>query len=126
MLTLPYQNFNKRKLILFFGLVLSSFLLHAQKNYAVMVTDSKTGKPIIGASVKIMSIGKIVTTSKSGNIVILASPDDSLQILCKGYKDREIRLAGQPVAISIEMDPKPNKGLVTPKPKKKTTKIHVN
>ncbi len=84
-----------------------------------MVTDSKTGNPIKGASVKIKSTGKIVPSSGSGNVVILASPDDSLQVRFKGYKDREIQLAGQSAAISIEMVPKPNKAPVTSKPKKR-------
>lgn len=106
--------------MLLVGLVLSSFLLHAQTSYAVMVTDSKTGNPIAGASVKIRSTGKTVATSSSGNVVILASPNDSLQIQFKGYKDREIKLEGQSVAISIEMEPKPK---VISRPKKKTTKV---
>lgn len=107
------------------ALVLCSFLLHAQKNYAVMVTDSKTRNPITGASVKIMSTGKVIATGLSGNVVIFASPDDSLQIHSKGYKDREIQLAPQSAAISIEMDRKPNKGQSS-KPKKKVTKVNVN
>ena len=115
-----------RKLIPLLSLVLSSFLLHAQKNYAVMVTDSKTGNPITGASVKIMSTGKIIATGVSGNVVIFASPDDSLQICFKGYKDRQIQLAPQSAAIGIEMERKPNKGQADPKPKKKVTKSQVN
>ena len=102
------------------GLVFSSFLVHAQKNYAVMVTDSKTGNPIAGASVKIMSTGKIIATSVSGNVVIFASPDDSLQIRFKGYKDRQIQLAPQSAAIGIEMELKPK--AVISRPKKKNTK----
>ena len=47
-----------RKLMLSLGLVLSSFLLHAQKNYTVKVTDSKTGNPVADASVKIKSTNK--------------------------------------------------------------------
>ncbi len=96
-----------KNFILMSGLVLSSFLLHAQKNYAVMVADSKTGNPIIGATVKIKSTGKTVATSESGNVVIFASPDDSLQVKFNGYKDREIAMEGQAVAISIVMEPKP-------------------
>ena len=106
-----------RKFILMTGLVLSSFLLHAQKNYAVMVADSKTGYPIIGATIKIKSTGEILITSQSGNVVVLASPSDSLQIQFKGYKDRAISLVNQSQAISIVMELKPK--IVTTKPKKK-------
>ncbi|MEO6252187.1 MAG: hypothetical protein ABIO79_02745 [Ferruginibacter sp.] len=107
-----------RILLMIIGLVLCSSLLHAQKNYAVMVTDAKTGTPIKGASIIIKSTGKIVPTSESGNVVIFASPDDSLQVKFKGYKDREIGLANQSVAISIEMEAKP-KPAVAVKPKRK-------
>lgn len=109
-----------KKFILLTGLVLGSFLLHAQKNYAVMVTDSKNGNPIAGASVIIRSTGKTVVTSGSGNVVILASPADSLQIQFKGYKDREIKLENQSAAISIEMVSIPKKVPVAPRAKKKT------
>lgn len=106
-----------KKLTILIGLVLASLLLHAQKNYAVMVLDSKTGNPIIGATIKIKSTGKIVKTSESGNVVISASPEDSIQIQSKGYQDRQISLVDQPIAISIVMDPKPK--VVISKPKKK-------
>jgi iron complex outermembrane recepter protein len=108
-----------RKLTMLIGLVLGSFLLHAQKNYAVGVIDSKTGNPIVGASIKIMSSGKISTTSESGNVVMLISPDDSLMITAKGYKDRKLQMAGQFVALSIILDPIPIKDKIATKPKKK-------
>lgn len=108
-----------RKILLLTGLVLSSFLVHAQKNYAVMVTDSKTGNPIAGASIKIMSTGKISTTSESGNVVMLISPDDSLMVTAKGYKERKLLMAGQFIALSIILDPLPVKDKIAPKPKKK-------
>ena len=84
-----------------------------------MVTDTKTGNPIAGASVKIKSTGRVVATSGSGNVVIFASPNDSLQVQNKGYKDREISLEGQAVAISIEMQAKPKPVISTPKKKKR-------
>lgn len=108
-----------KKYMLMTGLMLSSFLLHAQKNYAVMVTDSKTGNPIAGASLKILSTGKTITTSESGNVVILISPEDSLIITAKGYKDRKLQMAGQFIALSIILDPVLNKDQIIPKPKKK-------
>lgn len=111
------SNFFVRQLILSAGLVLSSFSLCAQKNYAVMVTDSKTGNPIIGAAIKIKSTGEVLTTSQSGNMVVFASPGDSLHIQSKGYKNRAISLVNQSLAISIVMEPKPK--VVTTKPKKK-------
>lgn len=108
-----------RKLTMLICFVLSNFLLHAQKNYAVMVTDSKTGKPLAGASVQIMSTGKITTTSASGNVVMLILPSDSLLISCKGYKARKLQMAGQFIALSIILDPAAVEDKSTRRPKKK-------
>jgi hypothetical protein len=101
------------------GFVLSSFLLHAQKNYAVMVTDSKTGNTIAGAAIKIMSTGKIINTSQSGNVVLQVSPDDSLLVTATGYKDRRLNMAGQFTALSIILDPLSNKEKIFSKTKKR-------
>ena len=108
-----------RELILLLVLLLVSVLIHAQKNYAVGVIDSKSGKPIVGASIKILSTGKIITTSESGNVVMLISPDDSLLITAKGYKDRKLQMAGQFIALSIILDPVPVKDRIAPKAKRK-------
>jgi hypothetical protein len=108
-----------RRLIVLTGLMMCSVLLHAQKNYAVGVTDSKTGNPVAGASIKIMSTGEIFATSESGNVVMLILPEDSLLITAKGYKDRKLQMAGQFIALSIILDPVPVKDKIAPKPKKK-------
>ena len=108
-----------KKIMLLTLMLLGGFLLYAQKNYAVMVTDSKTGKAIAGASVKIMSTGEITNTSESGNVVMLISPNDSLLISCKGYKERKLQMAAQFIALSIILDPVSNKDKITSKAKKK-------
>ena len=110
-----------KKIMLLTLMLLGSFMLHAQKNYAVMVTDSKTGKAIAGASVKIMSTGKVTVTSASGNVVMLISADDSLLVSFKGYKERKLQMAGQFIALSIILDPVPVKEKIAAKPKKKKT-----
>jgi hypothetical protein len=112
-------KFCMRKLSMLLGFVLGSFLLHAQKNYAVMVSDSKTGNAIAGASIKIMSTGKISTSSESGNVVMFISPDDSLMITAKGYKDRKLLMAGQFIALSIILDRVSHKEKIAPKSKRK-------
>lgn len=106
-----------KKLILLTLLVMCFFYLQAQKNYAVMVSDAKTGKAIAGAAIQIKSTGTRVITSESGNVVISGPPDDSVMISFSGYHDRKISLTGQSVAISIVMEPKPK--AVVAKPKKK-------
>lgn len=106
-----------KRFILTSCVAIYSFGLKAQKNYAVMVVDGKTGNAIQGAAIKIKSTGATIKTSPSGNAVISAPPDDSLMISFRGYNDRKISLSGQSVAISIAMDPSPKP--VSTKPKKK-------
>jgi hypothetical protein len=112
-------NFYILKSALLIFLLLSSVLLHAQKNYAVMVTDSKTGNAIVGADIKIISTGAISKTSESGNVVMLISSEDSLLITAKGYKERKLQMANQFIALSIVLDPAPVKDKIAVKPKKK-------
>lgn len=99
-------------------LMLSSYLGNAQKYYAVMVSDSKTAAPLVGVSIKVLSTGTTVNTSKSGNVVVQALPDDSLHIQCKGYNDRKISLVDQSQAISILLTPIPTVASSKPKRKK--------
>lgn len=107
-----------KKFIMMAGLVFVCSMLHAQTYYAVMLLDAKTAGPVIGATIKIKSTGEILTTSQSGNVVVSASPTDSLHIQSKGYKDRAISLVNQSQSISIIMTPVP-KAVPASKPKKK-------
>jgi hypothetical protein len=107
------------RLMLLAGLMMNSFLLHAQKNYAVGVLDSKTARPVVGASIKILSTGSTSNTSESGNVVMFISPEDSLMITAKGYKDRKLQMKGQFIALSIILDPLPAKAKIAVKAKKK-------
>jgi hypothetical protein len=108
-----------KKFSLLVVLLLGVFLLHAQKNYAVGVVDSRNGHPIVGASIKILSTGQISTTSESGNVVMLIAPDDSLMITAKGYKDRKLLMKGQSIALSIILDAIPVQDKNAAKAKKK-------
>ena len=82
-----------RKLTLILSLLLSSFLLHAQKSYTVLVTDSKTGNPITDASVKVKSTGKGAATNAAGTTVITASQGDVLEVSNIGYASQEVTLS---------------------------------
>lgn len=106
-----------KKLLIITAVFFYSGILHAQTYYAVGVLESTMGKPISGASVTIKSSGKVEITGESGNVVILASDKDSLQIQAKGYKERQIAMLNQPLAISIIMTAQPV--AVATKPKKK-------
>lgn len=96
-----------KKLMLAVGLLFLGTLIYAQKNYAVMLTDAITGNAITDASIKIRSTGKVIPVSESGNALVNASPADTLDIQAKGYGNREIVLALQSSAISVEMRTRP-------------------
>lgn len=92
-----------RKLMLSLGLVLSSFSLFAQQTITITVTDSKTGKPVPNASVKIKSTSKGASTNENGTTTLQASANDVLEISSIGYASREIKLSGQTnVNVSLE------------------------
>ena len=107
-----------KKIILSLIVLLSSFLVHAQKNYAIKVMDSKLEEPIVGAAIKIVSTNTIITTGFNGTAVINASPNDSLKITAKGYIDRQMSLFNQSTAISVILDAKPQKKATAAKKRK--------
>ena len=90
--------------MLLLGLVLGSVALHAQKNYAVLVTDSKTGNPIDNASVKVKSTGKGAATNATGSLVIAASAGDVLEVSCIGYASQEVTLSAS-TSVSVILVP---------------------
>ena len=90
--------------MLLLGLVLSSVALHAQKSYAVLVTDSKTGNPVSNASVKVKSTGRGAATNATGSLVIAASAGDVLEVSCIGYASQEVTLSGS-TSVSVILTP---------------------
>lgn len=108
-----------RRFTILAGLMLGCFCVQAQRNYAVGVVDSRNGKPVVGASITILSNGSISKTSESGNVVMFIAPEDSLMITAKGYKDRKLLMKNQSIALSIILDPVvTEKAAVKPKQKK--------
>ncbi len=92
-----------RKLMLLLGLVLSSYLLHAQQTYTVTVTDSRTGNAVADVSVKIKSTGKGGVTNAAGTITLQASVNDVLEVSSIGYTSREVQVAAQTnISIALE------------------------
>lgn len=94
-----------RKLMLLLGLVLGCIAVHAQKNYAVLVTDSKTGNPISNASVKVTSTGKGAATNATGTVTIMASPGDILEVSCVGYASQKVTLSAS-ASVSVILESK--------------------
>ncbi len=96
-----------KKLIFFFVFIVCFVALHAQKNYAVKVSDSKTGEAIAGATIKIKSNNQTVITSTGGTAVLQTSSDDSLVVTAKDYISQEVIMLGQGTAVSVVLAPKP-------------------
>lgn len=111
-----------KKLVILPALLLGCLLANAQRNYAVGILDSKTAKPVAGASIRILSSGKVSTTSESGNVVMFISPDDSLLVTARGYKARKMPMANQSISISIILDPLSPEIVPSKSKKKKTQK----
>jgi iron complex outermembrane receptor protein len=93
-----------RKLTLLIGMVLSSLLMQAQKNYTITVTDSKTQKAIADASVKIKSSNKGGATNSSGTAIIKAVEGDIIEISIIGYSSQEVTLGSQ-ISINVVLTP---------------------
>ncbi len=74
-----------RKLLLSTSLIFCSYLLFAQQNFTVKVTDSKTGNPVTNASVVVKATNKGASTNSEGVFTIQAKPNDVLEITCIGY-----------------------------------------
>ena len=67
-----------------------------------VVTDSKTGEPIIGASIAIVGTSGGVITDVDGKFTVQAAPGNLLRVSSIGYVAKEIKLANQKV-LSIEL-----------------------
>ena len=89
-----------RKLLLSTSLIFCSFLLFAQQNFTVKVTDSKTGNPVTNASIVVKATNKGASTNNEGVFTIQAKPNDVLEITCIGYQPQLVTLSG---ASSIEV-----------------------
>lgn len=82
-----------KKILLFIALVSCSFLLHAQKNYAVKIADSKTEDPLDKATVIIKSTKQKAVTNETGLLVIQSEPGQVLAVSRPGYVSQEATLS---------------------------------
>jgi iron complex outermembrane receptor protein len=94
-----------RRVIFFTGLlILSSAALFAQSPVKGKITDSKTGAPVSGASVKVKSTKKGTTTNEEGVFTVQASATDVLEISFVGYKTQSVKVSGSTdLTVSLEM-----------------------
>ncbi len=84
-------------------LLLLSSMIFAQTTITGKVTDSKTGAPIPGVSIKIKSNKKGTATNAEGVFTIQAGSHEEIEISAVGYKPQTITLGNQTVlAISLD------------------------
>ena len=92
-----------RRVLLLATLLLCSFVFFAQSVIKGKITDSKTGNPVSGASVRIKSTKKGMITGDDGIFSLQASPTDILEISFVGYKSQSIKVNGlTDIPISLE------------------------
>ena len=84
--------------------MLSTLSLFAQTTITGKITDSKTGAPLQGASVKIKSARTGTTTNEAGVFSITANPSDVLEITMVGYTIQSVPV-GNEANLSISMEP---------------------
>ena len=94
----------RRALFLTGLFIVSSVLLFAQSPIKGKITDSKTGAPVSGASVKVKSTKKGTTTNDEGVFNLQANATDVLEISFVGYKTQSIKVDGlTDIPVSLEM-----------------------
>jgi iron complex outermembrane receptor protein len=99
---IPKLRFMQKWLLLSGFLMYSSFLI-AQTTVRGKISDSKTGNPISGASVKIKSSKKGTVTDNLGIFKLQASPNDDLELSAIGYKTLLIKVGSQSdIVVALE------------------------
>src|SRR5258705_11727947 len=86
------------------ALLLCTYFLFAQQTYTVKVIDSKTGSPMLGATVKLKASRGGSTTNSDGNCSIQGKENDILEISNVGYRPQSVKLGSQ-ATITVAMEP---------------------
>jgi iron complex outermembrane receptor protein len=92
-----------KKLAILTSLLLSTVLLHAQNLITGKVTDTRTGAPLAGVSVKIRG-GKGTATDKNGQFQLSGGAGQTLEISHIGYEPKALPVADASF-LSITLDP---------------------
>ena len=92
-----------RRFLLLILLSFSSFFIFAQTSITGKITDSKTGNPLSGVSIRVKSTKKGAQTNNEGIFKIQANVGDELEITSIGYKNSSITISNtSDLNISIE------------------------
>ncbi|MBC6491042.1 TonB-dependent receptor domain-containing protein [Flavihumibacter stibioxidans] len=94
----------KPRLMLLAFSILASLCLFAQTTITGKITDSKTGAPLSGVSVKVKSTRTGTSTDESGNFSITAAPTDVLEFTMIGYSPFSVTVGNQS-SLSISLEP---------------------
>jgi iron complex outermembrane receptor protein len=92
------------KLLLLLFSLLGSVCLFAQTAITGKITDSKTGAPLQGVSVKVKGTRTGTTTNEAGVFKLTASPTDVLEISIIGFANQSIAV-GNDSKLSIGLEP---------------------
>src|SRR5437868_6953092 len=83
-----------RKTMLLCLLLIVFTYANAQNALTGKVTDSKTGSPVSGASVKVKHSKTGTSTDDNGNFTLQAKPGDILEISSIGYTTQSVSVTG--------------------------------
>ena len=98
------KSIRMRKMLLLICLIVSSYLLHAQKNITGKVVDAKTGTPLASATVKNRTTKAATSTNNEGIFTLPAKSTDVLEISIIGYTTQSFPLSGQS-EVTIALQP---------------------
>jgi len=93
-----------RKALLLTAILLSSFLLQAQKVFTGIIRDSRSNLPVPGATVRVKSSKAGTVTNNEGVFKLTVQESDILEISMIGYKSQDLAVSGHS-EISINLEP---------------------
>src|SRR5271154_6762491 len=92
-----------RSVFLLLGIMLCSYLLHAQQTITGKIVDPKTGAPVADVSVRNKSTKIGTATNIDGVFKIVASVNDKLEISSVGFKTQTVTVSGfSDLSISLD------------------------
>lgn len=87
-----------------------SYSAYSQTSFSILIRDSKTGEPLIGATVRLPQLNKAASTDETGKVVFAGLPDGnhSIEIRYIGYVSRQDSIVlpavnGKPFIYELEI-----------------------
>jgi iron complex outermembrane receptor protein len=92
-----------KKGLLLLSLVLTSYVLLAQQQLTGRITDTKTGNPLAGASIKIRG-GNGTSSDNDGYFTIKVVPGSTLEISSIGF-ETQVLIVGSKTSLQVALNP---------------------